>query len=307
MHLNKLLLFCVHPGRFHVDEILSIALMLRYHPDYRNWDKPLVLNEENNSIEFNFVDSKNTPYTGVIYRSADGEVHKDFRYVIDVGQEYNEDLGLFDHHQWEKGHSACMLIFKYLYGQGFIDETLHDFLFPWIKALSGWDTGETIYEQIDLFNSFKEEHEAKISHLPEIISLYTRKTDDENKLLTQWIKAFNVIWEWVHNLNHKAKGYKKDLKNLKKAQVLGRGNEILVSQKTFISHWREFDRPFIYQIAPGSRKGEYGVTSRDSSRWPLPYPEDTNELVFYHSNKFYASFSSWDAALSYAKKKLSIL
>lgn len=301
LKLNKLDLFCVHPGRFHVDEILAVAFFLYYHKDYRNWDESMRINKEKSSIEFDFVDARNTPYTGVIYRTAVPSIHDQFRFVIDVGRKYNEELGHFDHHQWEKGDSACMIVLKYLAKNDHINGTVFSYLLPWVEALSGWDTGKTINKQIELFDNFEENHDAKISHLSGIVAGFNRSTDDELVHLDKWIKAFNVVYSWLHNLDYGAKKYKEDIKNSKKVDYL---NDHVFFSKTFIGAWKTIFPNAIYQIAPGSRKGEWGVTSKDSSRWPLPYPSDTEDLIFYHTNKFYASFNSAQAAKAYAHKEL---
>lgn len=305
LKLNRVSLFCTHPGRFHLDEILAIALILKFHPGCSKWDEDLRIIKDLNDewvLSFNYLNRGNKAYTGLIKRSADPEIHKEFKFVIDTGFKHDPKRGLFDHHQYKGGDSACMLVFNWLMDEGYIDPVVFQFMFPTILGYSGWDTGETLNQQLDLLKSFEEETGAKIKTFSEVLSGFNRTFNSEDLYLEAWKAVFNIVWLDLKNTIAKAKEYKRDLKDVKAAKILGPFDEILASKKTFISNWQKINDSFIYQVAPGSRKGEFGVTSCDSSRWPLPYPEDESELVFYHANKFYASFSSWDAALSYAKK-----
>ena len=304
LKLNKELTFCTHPGRFHLDEILSIALILKYHPDYQNWDGDFKLEQakEGFYLTFSFVTKSNKPCQGYIFRSAQEEDHKQFKWVIDTGEQHDPDRLRFDHHQWIKGNSACMLIFNYLKNKGFISEEKYSFLYPYIKSFSSWDTGETIEEQRALLNSHYEEYGEKIENLSNIVGGFNRTFNSEADALTHWSKAFGVAFDWLVNKDYAFKSYKKGLKAIGEIEWIV--SYIVFFSDTFIVAWKELLPSALIQVAPGSRKGEWGVTSVNSKDYPLieATAKAYDDFIFFHSNAFYTCFKSKASAISYARE-----
>jgi len=147
-----------HDGIFHADDIFAIALIkvfLNCHDVVRTRD----------------ISQKILDYP--------------LRLVIDVGLNYNPELGNFDHHQDPNLESSNVLVLNWLHNQKIISEELYQMLLPDFLEIS----------QIDRFGYITPENKQKF-HVNKLIRSL-------NNMTFGWEQALGVATSYIRSVCEK--------------------------------------------------------------------------------------------------------
>lgn len=189
-----------HHQNFHVDEVMAIALLLKY---YVKNEKHEIIRTRDRSI------------------LTEAKTNNDI-FVIDVGGEYDFEKKNFDHHQndsslvWEDGTplSSCGLIWKWLrktkrLNQFMNDETMNKIEEDLIKLIDAHDNGDYwVYSGI--------------------INGYNRK--DGARQDYKFSQALNCATQFYDNFFYNLRNLIKGEKEMKKAIEKSRSfNELIIS------------------------------------------------------------------------------
>ncbi|MDF1573311.1 MAG: MYG1 family protein [Bacteroidales bacterium] len=251
-----------HNGIFHADEVFAIALISCIHGKLevvRTRDKKII------------DQAKSDPKI----------------FVIDVGMVSDPRMKCFDHHQQSQSgqeESSVSLVFRYLFDNQATDPVLSLVYDRLIREINDWDTGK-IGKHIN----------SSPVLLPRIISGYNRADDETQD--KQFIKVVNLAREIVRNEFNTSKLLVQGKKIWDRRIRLSESSVIL---NEFCPFWRQIQAgkkliPYILQPVTGG----WAVMSADSDTYPLPEPEESENIIFFHPAKFYALFNTRSEAHSY--------
>jgi len=190
-----------HSRKFHADEVMAIALLIKYHFNGRAYN--IIRTRDNSVLEH----AKNNPST----------------FVIDVGFSYNADMLNFDHHQdepglsWEDGlpMSSCGLIWSWLKQNKKLNQHMNHVMMALIE--------ESLIRKVDAHDNGYE-----IWPSSELICGYNRKTDDEKRIDAKFMLALRAACEYLDNFLYKMKERISEEKHIKKAIKQSEGIEGIV-------------------------------------------------------------------------------
>lgn len=178
-----------HSNSFHVDELMAIALLSRFH------FKTTVNN-------LNIIRTRDNEILSKALESDD--------FVIDVGREYNSQKLNFDHHQsdpsliWSDGGplSSCGLIYKWLNKEGKFEGILSNYTVLQLEHFSylidQHDNGKQIWPDARFFTK------------------YNQSDDDENED-KQFLKALRSAEDYIDNFIFHSEVEKQNNENIDKA------------------------------------------------------------------------------------------
>jgi uncharacterized UPF0160 family protein len=260
-----------HDGIFHADELFSIALLMQF--------------ERKEEVQ--------------IVRGRDAEFlarYRDFSdvYIIDIGNEYNPELGNFDHHQDENyvaDKASIGLVYDYLMQQGKIEHELG--LHLWdnlLMLINRWDLG-------------LEQESANYYHrpLPSLISSYNRATEDSTTEFAQFEKALRFAGECIENETASFYQLKEARRGLLRSRHINSFTLLLDDFNPKYQNLMKQQRGIRFYIYP--YKGDWAVAAVNAKSHPLPPCTDCTHLVFRHKNHFLAVFDDKEAAIRFLEPK----
>jgi uncharacterized UPF0160 family protein len=236
-----------HNGQFHADEIFACALLQHVFGEI-----PIVRTRDLT------IDDMNDP-----------EI-----WVVDVGQVYNPELGLFDHHQSRELQASNMLVLSHLNNISLIEDDLYSRLRNEFKSISIIDC--TGYDEYEGFQ------------------------------LTSLIKSFNSLDNGFQVALYLAKSFIMArsidcLKAHESRELFDNGtilhDRVRVCDK-FPLFWKSYaECDFLVSM---DQNGKWCLHSRDSKEFPiLP----TGKEKFLHTGKFIAVYASKEDAVEAASKQ----
>lgn len=190
-----------HSRKFHADEVMAIALLIKYHFNGRAYD---VIRTRDNGI-------------------LDRAKSNTSAFVIDVGFSYDSEMLNFDHHQdeeglvWEDGlpMSSCGLIWNWLKQNKKLNQHMNHAMMDLIE--------EQLIRKVDAHDNGYE-----IWPASEIICGYNRKTDDDKRIDAKFTLALKTACEYLDNFLYKMKERISEEKHIKKAIKQSEGIEGIV-------------------------------------------------------------------------------
>ena len=179
-----------HSRKFHADEIMAIALLIKYHFQGRSYE---VIRTRDNAL----------------LERAKNNVSS---FVIDVGFSYNPEKLNFDHHQDEEGlswddglpMSSCGLIWKWLKENKKLNQHMNKSMMLLIE--------DELIRKVDAHDNGYEVWPAS-----ELICGYNRKTDDDKRIDAKFMLALRTACEYLDNFLYKMKERISEEKHIKKA------------------------------------------------------------------------------------------
>jgi uncharacterized UPF0160 family protein len=259
-----------HNGVFHADEVMAISL-----------------------LKF-FTESEVNQYEIVRTRSNSliAEAMNDrFTYVIDVGGHYAPSSHIFDHHQDKNLHSSNVLVAQYLHDNGVIPTGFHDYLQPFMRAISDWDTN---YENIHA--TYKSLH---LKNYSQIIAGFNREPNNEALQMEQFNKAIGFTLDLLENLQYEWQMKVESENTYKNGRMLKYG--VIVFEK-YCTVWKEKGE-FPFAIMPNPQG--WSINSADSTVQPLAEDiEFARGCKFMHKGKFIAVFDTLENAEKAAMRYL---
>lgn len=179
-----------HNRNFHSDELMAIALLIKYHIQGESYN---IIRTRDENILQTAKEDKNC-------------------FVIDVGFSYDSSFLNFDHHQnndllsWEDGSplSSCGLVWKWLRENKKLHQHMNSQMMDSLE--------KDLIKPIDMHDNGLEEWGPA-----EIFSSYNRKTEKDDLIDKKFNQALQAIMQYLDNFIYSLKIKKSDEKSIKKA------------------------------------------------------------------------------------------
>jgi len=261
----------VHDGIFHADEVFGVA-MLKH-----------------------FLESETVKIVVERTRLVEGLINDDKVILLDVGGQFNPSMLNFDHHQDRNLPASNLLILEHLYVNRLIEEDDYNSLLPLMKNISDFDTNsDEIHNKLSGFKSSLTNSNVKITS--NLISGFNRSPKEAEE-------QFNLAVDFAINIliNELYEGKRR----IEAERIYDRGIMIgtnVIEFDSFCMVWKERTNSPTYAIFPDG--DNWKVLTKDSSKYPLPEPNDSTNLVFLHQNKFIAVFDSYYGVKHYVREQL---
>jgi hypothetical protein len=227
-----------HAGAHHADELLAIA-----------------------TLEF-ATDKKFQFQIERTFQVSQEDLDNPEVFVLDIGRQYNPEMGNFDHHQSGDLKATNILILESLCGGIELVQELKTLMFDYVSDI---DRGVKF----------------KTPGLPCLNSMVKGLSFDE---------ALDLVRLTLKSAVSTARERIKSREEIKKCPI--EGNVLLTHQP--IVGWQDLvDEHIIYCLGPNPRGG-WSLVSKDSTKWPIPVAEGQ---TFRHNSGFMAVYESREAAL----------
>lgn len=251
MKFKKIL---THAGVFHADEVLAIATIKSLF----SYEIPI---ERVNEV-------------------SEEDMQDPQVLVLDIGGEYNPELGNFDHHH-DRDLSATNVLVLHHFVDSSYREKLRKHLFQYVSDVDtgtipgGWTEG------IPTFNAI-------IRNLNGVLS-FEETVSIAKTILKGYINTTKVAIETENYYFSLERAYEK----------------VVIEEKgTFIPEWKELAKQegILLMLSPNARGG-WQLVSRDSQVLKITKAEGQ---TFLHASGFMAVYADKETALKHAKKIVSI-
>ncbi len=260
-----------HDGIFHSDELFSIALLMQF----------------GGKEQVQIVRSRDAEFLTLYHDFSDV-------YIIDIGNDYNPELGNFDHHQdddYVSDKASIRLVYDYLMHLGKIEHELG--LHLWdnlLMLINRWDLG-------------LEQESANYYHrpLPSLVSSYNRATEDTATEFRQFEKALRFASECIENEIASYYQMKEAKRGLLRSRHINSFTLLLDDFNPKYQNLLKQQRGIRFYIYP--YKGDWAVAAVNAKTHPLPPCTDNSHLVFRHKNHFLAVFDDKEAAIRFLEPK----
>ena len=255
--MKKTIEIITHANTFHADELLAIATFTHF----MNKDDVC----EINVVRMNSV-------TPTMLENPE-------LYIFDLGGEYNELLGNFDHHQDKSLPASNILVLDYFCQDVDLASLLKNKLF---KYVSDVDTGKIIArEGADLagFNSI-------IRNLNNVENGFQIALDMTKQILAGYIATAKLAIE--------TKSYWHSLERTYDATI------VIEKAGQFIPEWKEYaEKEGVLLMISENSRGGFQVVSRDSTVISIPVSEYQS---YRHNSGFMAVYPYFHLALEHAQE-----
>lgn len=255
--MKKKIEIITHANTFHADELLAIATFTHFiNKDYVH---------EINVTRMNSV----TPYM-----REDPSL-----YIFDLGGEYNELFGNFDHHQDRNLPATNILVLDYLCQDIDLANLLKKHLFQYVSDV---DTGKIIARDggdLAAFNSI-------IRNLNNVENGFQIALDMTKQILAGYIKTAELsiqLETYFYSLERRYSG-----------------KVVIEKEGIFIPNWKELaEKEGVLLMVSENPRGGWQIVTFNSDFLIIPPNENQ---TFRHQNGFLAVYPYFDLALDHAKE-----
>lgn len=264
--VNRIQKIVTHAGCFHADEVLATAFLLSLFPE-------AVVERTYTPSEEDF----NNPQTA----------------VLDIGRRYEPELNNFDHHQDAELPASNMLVLGY-FGESYAtDEIIKDVLFRYVSDVDTGKIVEPSTQKVPTFNSVirmlnNVEGGFEIALQVAGAAIVAAQATAKQKLLSK--ERWNALKKVKNNVHQ-------DMRSAEPFMLTPSATYAITDDTQPIIGWQELaeEEGINFLVHPNLRGG-YSITSRDSSRFPIPSHETQ---TFLHNAAFTATYPTKESAVKH--------